>query len=676
MEGSSIMIQNNNFSETHHSERQTREHILVCLSSAPSNLRIVQTGARMSEAFHGTLTALYVQTPDHSAMSEEDQSRLKEHMRLAEQLGASIETVYGDDVSYQIAEFSRLNNITKIVLGRSNIRRRHLWGKPSLTEKLTEIAPNLDIYIIPDAASVHSSYHHPNMHLRSTGWHIQATDLLRTVFILISVTLTGLFFYQAGLSEANIITLYILGVLLASIATTGWSCSLLASACSVIVFNYFFTTPRFTFHVYGKDYPVTFIVMFVVALLSSALTTRLKDHARQSAKLAYRTKVLFDTNQLLQKAETDKAILNTLISQIQKLLGKHIIIYPVQHGTLGTPILSPDPASAEKSEFLTCPGEREVALWVLSHNKRAGAYTDTFPDALCHYLAIRVQNAVYGVAGMEAGEHPMDSFEYSVLVSILGEGALAMENRQNIREKEQAALLMEKERLRANLLRTISHDLRTPLTAISGNASNLLSNHSAIDEATRLQIYADIYDDSMWLINLVENLLAVTRIEDGRMNLRMETELVSEVISEALRHISRQSVEHSVTAESTDDLLLARMDARLIVQVIINLVDNAIKYTQKGSRIQILTDKLESNVRIRVTDDGPGIPDEAKPFVFDMCYTGANRIADSRRSLGLGLCLCRSIIRAHGGEISVSDNTPSGCIFTFTLPCEEVAIHE
>lgn len=348
------MIQNNNFSETYHSERQTREHILVCLSSAPSNLRIVQTGARMSDAFHGTLTALYVQTPDHSAMSEEDQSRLKEHMRLAEQLGASIETVYGDDVSYQIAEFSRLNNITKIVLGRSNIRRRHLWSKPSLTEKLTEIAPNLDIYIIPDAASVHSSYH-LNKHLRSTGWHIQATDLLRTIFILISVTLTGLFFYQAGLSEANIITLYILGVLLASITTTGWSCSLLASACSVIVFNYFFTTPRFTFHVYGKDYPVTFIVMFVVALLSSALTTRLKDHARQSAKLAYRTKVLFDTNQLLQKAETDEAILNTLISQIQKLLGKHIIIYPVQHGTLGTPILSPDSASAEKSEFLTRP---------------------------------------------------------------------------------------------------------------------------------------------------------------------------------------------------------------------------------------------------------------------------------------------------------------------------------
>ena len=661
--------------ETIHSERQTGEHILVCLSSAPSNPRIVQTGARMAQAFHGTLTALFVQTPDHAAMNTGDQKRLEEHMQLAQRLGASIETVYGDDVSYQIAEFARLNHITKIVLGRSNVRRRHLWSKPSLTEKLTEIAPNLDIYIIPDAASTRNSYH-PKKRFRSAAWNIQISDFFRTVLILLAVTLSGLFFYHAGLSEANIITLYILGVLMTSMATTGWSCSLLASACSVVIFNYFFTTPRFTFHVYGKDYPVTFVVMFVVALLSSALTTRLKDHARQSAKLAYRTKVLFDTNQLLQKAETDEAILNTLISQIRKLLGKHIIIYPARDGKLGTPILSPDSVSAEKSEFLTSSREQEVARWVLTHNKRAGAYTDACSDARCHYLAIRVRNSVYGVAGIEAGEHPMDSFEYSVLVSMLGEGALAMENRQNIREKEQASLLAEKERLRANLLRTISHDLRTPLTAISGNASNLLSNHAAIDEATRLQIYADIYDDSMWLISLVENLLAVTRIEDGRMNLRMETELVSEVISEALRHISRQAAEHTITVTSTDDLLLARMDARLIVQVIINLVNNAIKYTQKGSRIQILTDKLESDVRIRVTDDGPGIPDEAKPFVFDLCYTGANRIADSRRSLGLGLCLCRCIIRAHGRDISVSDNTPSGCIFTFTLPCEEVAIHE
>lgn len=301
---------------------------------------------------------------------------------------------------------------------------------------------------------------------------------------------------------------------------------------------------------------------------------------------------------------------------------------------------------------------------------------DQYPDAHCLYLAIRNEDMVYGVIGIALEGMMMDVYEQNLILSILGECALALEKEGYNRKREEALAQAKNEQLRANLLRSISHDLRTPLTSISGNAGILLNSASALGEEKQKQLYKGIYDDSMWLINLVENLLAVTRIEDGRMNLRMETELVSEVISEAFRHVSRQSVEHSITAESTDDFLLARMDARLIVQVIINLVDNAIKYTQKGSRIQILTDKLESNVRIRVTDDGPGIPDEAKPFVFDMCYTGANRIADSRRSLGLGLCLCRSIIRAHGGEISVSDNTPSGCIFTFTLPCEEVAIHE
>lgn len=166
---------------------------------------------------------------------------------------------------------------------------------------------------------------------------------------------------------------------------------------------------------------------------------------------------------------------------------------------------------------------------------------------------------VYGVMGIAAADSPLDSFETSICSLSWGK-APSLWKTKRIWRRRSCRCPAKNEQLRANLLRSISHDLRTPLTAISGNASNLLSNHSAIDEATRLQIYADIYDDSMWLINLVENLLAVTRIEDGRMNLRMETELVSEVISEALRHISRQSVEHSVTAESTDDLLLARMD--------------------------------------------------------------------------------------------------------------------
>ncbi len=191
-----------------------------------------------------------------------------------------------------------------------------------------------------------------------------------------------------------------------------------------------------------------------------------------------------------------------------------------------------------------------------------------------------------------------------------------------------------------------------------------------------MRLYTDIYDDSMWLINLVENLLAVTRIEEGRLNLNITDDLIDDAITEALRHINRKSVEHHITVQNENDLLLAKMDAKLIVQVIINIVDNAIKYTPKGSNIIIRTSKQGNKAVVSVADDGNGIPDEMKPKIFDMFYSGANKIADSRRSLGLGLSLCKSIINAHGGNIMVCDNIPHGTVFIFTLPIGEVEIHE
>lgn len=186
---------------------------------------------------------------------------------------------------------------------------------------------------------------------------------------------------------------------------------------------------------------------------------------------------------------------------------------------------------------------------------------------------------MFGVVGIDLSEKPLDAFENSVLLSILGEGALAIENRRNALEKEQAALQARNEELRANLLRTISHDLRTPLTSISGNASNLLSNGETLDTETRNKICTDIFDDAQWLIGLVENLLSITRIEDGRMNLQISPQLMDEMIEEALHHVNRKSCEHTITTQYGDEILLVNVDARLIMQVIVNLVDNAIKYT-------------------------------------------------------------------------------------------------
>ena len=234
----------------------------------------------------------------------------------------------------------------------------------------------------------------------------------------------------------------------------------------------------------------------------------------------------------------------------------------------------------------------------------------------------------------------------------------------------------EQEKLRANLLRAISHDLRTPLTSISGNAGILIKNSDILNDEKKQDLYSDIYDDSMWLINLVENLLSITRIENNSMNIKTEPELIDEVIKEALLHVNRRKSEYNIEVFVEDDLLMAKMDSRLIIQVIINIVNNAIKYTPKGSNIKISAKRKEKMIEVEISDNGDGISDFAKDNIFDMFFTINDKHGDGRRGLGLGLSLCKSIINAHGGEIYVKDNIPNGSIFGFTLQEEEVNLDE
>ena len=499
-------------------------------------------------------------------------------------------------------------------------------------------------------------------------------DICVSVLVLLLATLLGYLFYSVGFTEANIITVYILGVVILSVITTNRFCSLVASVVSVLIFNFFFTVPRFTFRFVDPGYYVTFLIMFFASFLTGTLASRLKENAAQSARAAFRTKILFETNQLLQKEHETKDVITATAGQLTKLLKKDIVMYPAKNGILQEPILYP--AGEKLPDDLLKENERGTAEWTFRNNRHAGATTDMFAGAKCLYLAIRVNEHVYGVVGIAINERPLDSFENSVLLAILGECALAIENIKNEKEKEEAAILAKNEQLRANLLRAISHDLRTPLTSISGNASNLISNYQHMDDDSRMQIFTDIYDDSLWLINLVENLLAVTRIEEGRVNLNSTAELMDEVITEALKHVDRKSKDHLIRVHSDCEFVLAQIDAKLIVQVIINIVDNAIKYTPEGSEIEIYTCVHDTMVEVSISDNGPGIPDEQKPRIFDMFYSGANKVADSRRSLGLGLSLCKSIITAHGGTIRVKDHAPKGTTFTFTLPAGEVEIHE
>lgn len=646
-----------------------QDHVLACLSSAPSNAKIIRTAARMAKAFDGRFTALFVETPDFALAGEENKRRLEENRKLAEQLGANIETVYGDDIPYQIAEFARISGITRIVLGQSAVSRRHFFGKPTLTQLLLSYVPEMDIHIIPDKAA--DTTYHPKRARRRFGERI-LKNTVKSVLILMAATLLSLLFNEIGFTRPNIIMVYILGVLLTSVATSHRAYSLVSSIASVFIFNYLFTEPRFSLSAYETGYPVTFIVMFLTAYITGTFAIRYKEQARQSAKTAHRTKILFDTDQLLSKAEGKEEILQTAGKQIEKLLGRSIVMFDHADGRLSAPMLF----SEREERIFDWEKELEVAHWVLQHNHAAGATTECFPEAAYLYLAIRVNERVYGVVGIDARDGELDAAENGILLSILGEAALALENEKNSREKEAAAVLAESEQLRANLLRTISHDLRTPLTTISGNAGNLLRNSDSFDEETKRQIYADIYDDSMWLTNLVENLLYSTRIEEGRMVLNTSPELVSEILEEAMRHIRPKEKSHAVTSECLDDMLMVRADAKLIVQVIANLADNAFKYTPKDTAVHISAERVGDMAEIRVADGGKGVSDGEKEKIFDKFYCGENKIADNRRSLGLGLYLCKAIVEAHGGTICVTDGQPCGAVFRFTLPLEEVTYHE
>lgn len=657
--------------EIESNKNQAYEHILVCLSSSPSNEKIIRTASKMAEAFKASFTALYVQKQE--SVPKEDEARLKAHIHLAETLHAKVVTVYGDDISYQIAEFARVSHVTKIVIGRNNARRRHFWNKPTLNERLIELAPNIDIHIIPDFSPIEK---YSLKKEKLTGWQIipSIKDILLTLLILFSATFVGTVFLKLGFAESNIITVYLLGVLLISLFTKDYTCSAAGSVLSVIFFNFFLTEPRLTFHAYNPGYPITFLIMLIVSVITGTLASKLKIHAKKSAQSAYGTKMLFDTNQLLQKAQNDDELIHITASQLMKLLNRNIVAYLEMNGVLSEGYLF----TSEKTENDLFFNEKEKAAaeWVFQNKRRAGATTKILNHVKCLYLAIRINNNVFGVIGIDMNGQPLDSFENNILLSILGECALAIENNRNAKAKEEAAVLAKNEKLRANLLRAISHDLRTPLTSISGNAGNLLSNCDELDDETKKRMYADIFDDASWLISLVENLLSVTRLEEGRMNFHMSCYLIEEVIEEALRHIHRNKIYHEISVEYKDEMMMAKMDAKLIMQVLINLVDNAIKYTPDGSKIKILVWKNNADLCVSVIDNGGGIEDEMKASVFEMFFTGDNKIADGRRSLGLGLALCKSIINAHHGEITLKDNEPHGCIFTFSLPREEVNINE
>lgn len=418
------------------------EHILICLSSAPSNAKVIRTAARMADAFHSGFTALFVQTPETKELSGENMKRLRSNLHLAEQLGAQISTVYGTDPAVQIAEYARVSGVTKIVMGRINHKQNPITGKKSLADRLIQLT-DLDVYIIPDRQPL---YKKPIGKLRSPEAHFSWRDAAIMLVSLLLASVVGFAFYHAGFSEANIITVYILGVLMTAVWTNGPFYGAVDSLLSVAAFNYFFTVPRFTFQANDPSYPVTFLIMLCSSIIASSLASRVKAQARLAAQKSYYTELLLESSQKFQKGRTEWDCLRLAAEQLNRMFVRPIL-YALNEAEQDL-AFRVEPADEKGVLSGLSSQEIGVAKWVRKNNKHAGATTNTLPDSKWLFLSVRGTQGVMGIVGIPiVGYSVPDAFEKNLMMAILGECGLSQERIRLQEERNQAALQIKKERL-------------------------------------------------------------------------------------------------------------------------------------------------------------------------------------------------------------------------------------
>ena len=502
-----------------------------------------------------------------------------------------------------------------------------------------------------------------------TSWH----DAFISVCILISCSLIGFLFYSLHLSEANIISIYILGILLIASITSSWVYGTISSVCGVLLFNCLYAHPIFNFNVYDSQYLITMVVMLIASLITNYVMTIFRWQLDREKMETRRLDILLETSQHLQQTQNDDDIYDVALTQIYHMIGHAILIFPLDDRKTTKPMIKASEQYAKLFNEAFTFDNNVIEQFIAQGNneKSTVALINNELNAVCFKL--RNSKTLFAVICIVIdSKKSIVGFEYNIVLAMLDEIAFSLEKHHLHLFNERIAREAEAERLRTNLLRTISHDLRTPLTSILGNADILLSNGEQIASELRKQLYQTIYSDSEWLITLVENLLFITRIDNGVMSINTEPEVLQEIIPESLSCVAKRAKEHAVNLEMPDELLVVKMDARLFLQVIINIVDNAIKYTPLGSTIHIRLLRRNAQAVIEIADEGCGITDSDKKKVFEMFYTSNKISSDSRRGIGLGLPLCQSIVSAHGGTITLVDNTPRGLVVTIVLQLEEV----
>ena len=417
-------------------------------------------------------------------------------------------------------------------------------------------------------------------------------------------------------------------------------------------------------------YPITFAIMLLVAFLVSALTVRIKTQIKFVAERERRTQVLYEINKKLLATRGLENIVKLVNEYLINLFNRSVIFYTIDKNRVenGSFMQSNDD---QDGSFMKKESENAVAHWVFTNQKVAGSGTDTLMGAGAFYLPLTSQKKVVGVIGISCAKGEL-SHNSKLFLRIIGsQVAMALERQYLSDEQKKILVESEKEKMRSNLLRAISHDLRTPLTSILGVSSVLLENEASIDEKKRKDLLLNIKEDSQWLIRIVENLLSVTRINEGTTNVTKIPEACEEISAEAIARIKNRFPNRTITVLVPENILIVPMDGTLIVQVLINLIENAIKHSPEDSEIKVEVKETLNAVQFDVTDHGQGILKDDIPYLFESYVPNGKKSSDSSRGLGIGLSICNSIVKAHGGEIYAHNNKQGGATFGFTLPLKE-----
>ncbi len=641
--------------------------LLVCIGPSPSSAKCIRWTARTAEAFHAPWVAVYVENMDSGRFTEQQQKTLRMNMDLAEKLGAEIVTINGDNIATAVAEYAMLSGITNIVIGKSRNKKsfKNVF-EMDFEDQLISLLPSLEIHIIPDSNT-------PRTYRKTRRFHLSSQvqffwrDALKSIVLLMLATIVSIELRALGIGEQNVIMVYILSVLVISRITIGYLYGIVSSFLSVLAFNFFFTVPYYTFNAIQAGYPVTFFIMLLVALFASALTVRIKTQARLAVERERRTEVLYEINKKLLAARGLDSIVNLTNEYVVKLFKRTVIFYTEdpENGTIG---YLKQFSEEIKDDILQSESEKAVAHWVFVNHKPAGAGTDTLMGAKAYYFPVVSQKKILGVMGISCKKNSLDHDDRLFLQMITAQVAMALE-RQYLSDEQRIILVeSEKEKMRSNLLRAISHDLRTPLTAILGASSAILENQASFDESTKNNLIANIIEDSQWLIRMVENLLSVTRIHEGTMNVSKSPEAAEEIVAEAVSRIRKRFPESDISVKVPNELLIVPMDGTLIAQVLINLLENAVKHSQNNTAIDVNVKKNKNYAVIEVIDNGEGIAAEDLPYLFTSFVPNGKKSADSSRGMGIGLSICMSIIKAHQGKMSAENRKSGGAVFRFSLP--------